>query len=170
MTLSDERWVAADDPASNEGMVRQSLLQSRASAARLVPFKTGDATPKAAESAVNRAIETMARPFEAAVLGMGEDGHVASLFPHAPELVQALDDTSPAFVCAVDRPDAAGAAERLSMTRRALLDCRWIVVLIRGEAKREVLRRALAGDDPVDMPIRIILRQHLTPVEVWWAP
>jgi 6-phosphogluconolactonase len=170
ITLSDERWVDIGDPASNEGMVRKSLLQGRAAAARLVGLKTADATPGVAEPAVNRAIEAMARPFEATLLGMGDDGHVASLFPNAPELVRALDDQNPAFVCSVDRADAAGASERLSMTRRALLDTCWIAVVIKGEEKREIYRRAMAGDDIAEMPVRMALRQHLVPVEVWWGP
>ena len=89
ITLSDERWVDVDDPASNESMVRKSLLNGRAAAARLIGLKTADSTPAAAEPALNRAIEAMPRPFEAVLLGMGDDGHVASLFPHAPELAQA---------------------------------------------------------------------------------
>jgi 6-phosphogluconolactonase len=170
VTLSDERWVDVDDPASNEGMVRRSLLKARAAAARLVGLKTGDATAKAAEPAVDRAIGAMALPFEATLLGMGDDGHVASLFPNAPELARALDDQNPAFVCAVNRFDAAGSSERLSMTRRALLDSRWIAVVIKGEAKRDTYRRAAAGDDVVEMPVRIVLRQRLAPVQVWWSP
>lgn len=170
VTLSDERWVDVTDPGSNEGLVRRTLMTGPAGAARLIGLKTADSAPSEAQTAVNSAIEAMPRPFEVVLLGMGEDGHVASLFPHAPELASALDERSAGFVQSVHQPGAAGAAQRLSMTRRAMLDARWIVVLLHGEEKREVYRRAKAGDDIAEMPIRMILNQHTAPVEVWWAP
>jgi 6-phosphogluconolactonase len=170
VTLSDERWVAPGDEASNERLVRERLLVGHAAAARYVALKTSDATPRNAERAVGRAIEAMPRPFDVTLLGMGSDGHVASLFPLAPELTLALKADDPAMVRAVHRPDAAGAPDRLSMTRRALLDSRGIVLLIEGAEKLAVYRRAHAGRDPFEMPIRLILDQSRAPVQIWWAP
>jgi 6-phosphogluconolactonase len=112
----------------------------------------------------------MPRPFDATLLGMGEDGHVASLFPLTPELALALNADDPAMVRAVHRPGAAGSPDRLSMTRRALLDTRGIVLLIEGPEKLAVYRRAHAGSDAFEMPIRIILDQTAAPVQIWWAP
>jgi 6-phosphogluconolactonase len=168
VTLTDERWVPTDSDASNEALVRSRLLTGRGAAAKLVGFKTPDASPAGAVRAVDAAIAAMTRPFEAMVLGMGDDGHIASLFPQAPELAAAMDTT--AFVCAVDRQGAAGADARLSMTRRALLDTRWIALLMQGDEKLEVYRRALTPGDIADLPVRMLLHQIQTPVQLWWAP
>jgi 6-phosphogluconolactonase len=169
VTLSDERWVDAPDPASNEGMIRGSLLTGTAAGARLVGLKTAAASPTEAVADVEAAVATMHTPFDVVVLGMGEDGHVASLFPHAAELAVGLDVSRPDLVCAVNRPDARGAAERISLTLRALLNSRYIAILILGEAKRDALRR-IADDDVAGAPINAILRQSEVPVDIWWAP
>lgn len=170
VTLSDERWVDPPDPASNEALVRARLLNGPAAAARLVPFKTAAPGPEEGAAEVEAALAAMRRPFDVTVLGMGADGHVASLFPHAPELAAALDDAAGRRVCPVRREGAAGAAARLSLTRLALLDSRRIVVLIDGEEKLAVYRRAMAGDDLAAMPIRMVLQQRRAPAQVWWAP
>jgi 6-phosphogluconolactonase len=170
VTLTDERWVDATDAASNEALVRNRLLVDRAAGAEFVPFKTPDATPAAAAGAVARGLKAMPRPFDVLILGMGDDGHICSLFPHAPELKRAVDAAEDELVCAVNRPEAAGAAERLSMTIPAVLGSRWIVVLIEGQAKLEVIARAREPGSIADLPIRAVLNQQDTPVEVWWAP
>ena len=150
-------------------MVRESLLKGAAASARLVGLKTAAVAPVQALNAVEAAVALVPAPYDVVLLGMGADGHVASLFPHAPELAAALDTDRPARVCAVDRPEAAGAAARISLTLRALTDARWIAILIEGEAKRDALRR-IADEDIASAPINAILRQSDVPVEIWWAP
>ena len=169
VTLSDERWVGLDDPASNEAMVRRSLLQDHAAPARLVGLKTDAPSPALALAALEPALAALPHPFDVLVLGMGEDGHVASLFPHAAELETALDAARPQLACAVNRPDAAGAADRVSLTLRALLDARWIAILILGQAKLDAYRR-VAGEEVAAAPVQAILKQSNVPVEIWWAP
>jgi 6-phosphogluconolactonase len=170
ITLTDERWVSADSDDSNEALVRRRLLQDRAAAAELFGLKTPDAHPRDAEPVIDRALNAMPRPFDVLILGMGDDGHIASLFPHAPELAIGLDPSAASLVCAVHRPQAAGAADRLSMTLPAILGSRWIVLLIEGQAKLDIVRRARKPGDNADLPVRAVLRQGEAPVEVWWAP
>jgi 6-phosphogluconolactonase len=170
ITLTDERWVAPDSEDSNEGLVRRRLLRDRAAAAELIGLKTPDATPADAEAKVDRALAAMIRPFDVTILGMGDDGHIASLFPHAPELTRAIQAGPTSLVCGVDRPEAAGASARLSMTLPAILGSRWIVLLIEGQEKLDVVRRAREPGDAADLPVRTVLGQSDTPVEVWWAP
>jgi 6-phosphogluconolactonase len=160
ITLSDERWVPATDPASNEHLVRERLMLGPAAAGHLIPLKTDDPRPAVALPAADARIAAMPRPFDVVVLGMGEDGHFASLFPGA---VDGLDPMSGANVVAVEQPGAAGTSHRLSMTLSALLDSRWIAVVIRGEAKLALAR------DPGNTPIAAILGQTKVPVEVYWA-
>jgi 6-phosphogluconolactonase len=170
ITLTDERWVAPDSDDSNEGLVRRRLLRDRAASAEMIGLKTPDATPAEAEAKVGHALAGMVRPFDIVILGMGDDGHIASLFPHAPELARAIEAGPDELVCAVDRPEAAGAAARMSMTIPALLGSRWIVLLIEGAEKLDVVRRARALDDPAELPVCAVLGQSEVPVEVWWAP
>ena len=171
ITLTDERWVPPDSDDSNEGLVRRRLLRDRAAAAELIGLKTLDALPADAEAKVNHALAGMVRPFDVVILGMGDDGHVASLFPHAPELTQALEvGPDEQMVCAVDRSGAAGAGERLSMTIPAVLDSRWIVLLIESPKKLDVVARAREQGSIAELPVRAVLDQSAVPVEVWWAP
>ena len=119
---------------------------------------------------VDAAVAAIARPFDVVLLGMGADGHVASLFPHNPVLPRALDPDGEAFACAAEVAQAAGASARMSLTLRALLDTRRIAILVKGQDKLDAWRRALAGDDQAEMPVRALLRQDRAPVAFFWAP
>lgn len=94
VTLADERWINADDPSSNERLVRENLLCGAAAAANFVPLKNASATPFDGVEDVEQAIDAIAKPFDAVILGMGDDGHTASLFPGATNLSAALDMSS----------------------------------------------------------------------------
>jgi 6-phosphogluconolactonase len=169
VTLSDERWVDPSDEASNAHLLRARLLQNRAAIARFKSLKTADATPAAAETAVNAVINRLPRPFDVVLLGMGADGHVASLFPNDPATIRATDLAAPDQVCAVKREGAAGSDARLSLTFRALRDARWTALLIKGEDKLGVAQRAQAGDDIAELPVRGVLNDAAAPVEFWWT-
>jgi 6-phosphogluconolactonase len=170
ITLSDERWIAPDQDGSNEHLARMRLLRGKAAAAHFVGLKTDDATPDAGAAKANAAIAAFPRPFDVMLLGMGDDGHTASLYPHAPELKAALDTRAPALVHAVHAQNAAATGDRMTLTLRAILDSRWIAVLIKGEEKKLTYRAAEAGNNIADMPVRAILGQRDIPVDVFWAP
>ncbi|MBI1731790.1 MAG: 6-phosphogluconolactonase [Gammaproteobacteria bacterium] len=173
VTLSDERWVAPVHEASNEKMVREKLLSGAAGAARFIPlYEAGNDTPEAAEHACHQRLCAM--PWESALcmLGMGRDGHVASLFPLAAALNDALD---PRFdrLCKAVRPlsaEIAGPHPRMSLTFAALARVRHIHLLITGDDKRAAFNRACGAGAENEMPVRAILRQSGTPVSVYWAP
>jgi 6-phosphogluconolactonase len=170
VTLSDERWVAPTADASNEKLIRTRLLRDKAAAAQFVPMKTPHGTPRDAEATVSEALAAMPRPFDATLLGMGDDGHTASLFPGSEGLDRALDVHSRALACAIRQTSGAETSERMSLTLRAILDSRLVVILIRGDAKLATYREALSGGDVEAMPVRAVLRQSVTPVRVYWAP
>jgi 6-phosphogluconolactonase len=170
VTLSDERWVPPTADASNEKLIRSRLLRAKASGARLVPMKTDQAHPRDAETVVSAAISAMPRPFDVTLLGMGNDGHTASMFPGSDGLALALDTKSPLLVRGIHPANLDKTGERMSLTLRALLDSRLIVILIRGDTKLEAYRAALAGNDVHAMPVRAVLQQSAAPVQVYWAP
>jgi 6-phosphogluconolactonase len=164
VTLTDERWVSLRDPVSNERLVRERLLRGRAAAAHFIPLKTDDRTPAEALEAADARIAAMPRPFDAVVLGMGEDGHFASLFPGNTALKVGLDPICADNVVAVTARGAAGSAQRLSLTLSALTDARWIALMLTGKAKLDRLQR------PGRTPIAALLKQTRVPIEAFWAP
>jgi 6-phosphogluconolactonase len=168
IALADERWVDPTDPASNEKLVRDFLLKDRAADARFVGLKNGAPTPDLGAAAAWKTFEHVARPFDVVVLGMGDDGHTASLFPESPNLSSALDPAAPAGCAGMRAPTDPRA--RLSLNLSALLDSRRIILLITGAAKWQTYVAASRPGPAEDMPVRTILRQHRTAVEVVWAP
>ncbi|MBU1375361.1 MAG: 6-phosphogluconolactonase [Alphaproteobacteria bacterium] len=155
VTLSDERCVAADDPSSNARLVRDRLLTGAAAKAHLLPLWP---EPEAG------ALAALA-PFDAVMLGMGEDGHIASLIPGDPGLEAAMTTAD------LTRPVPAGLGKppvaRITLTLSALLNARAIFLLIAGEAKRGVIQRALAGED---LPVGRLISQSKAPIRILWTP
>lgn len=168
VSLADERWVPADHEASNERLVRTHLLTHHAAAARLMGMVNEAATPEAGCAATEAALATMPRPFDVVILGMGGDGHTASLFPGADELAAGLDLANPKLCLAVRPP--AMPHPRLSLSLAALLVSRRIVLHITGQEKWAVYQRALAEGPARELPIRALLRHANPPMEVVWAP
>lgn len=168
LTLTDERWVDAKDPASNEAMIRATLLQGPAAKARFTGFKTPAVTPKQAEAQIDAALDTLSQPFDLVLLGMGEDAHTASLFPGGEGLEAAMDLDGTSKVRAV-QPTGGGVA-RLSLSLPALLSARRIALLITGPNKWAVYQKACQVGPALAAPIRGVLHHALVPPEVFWAP
>jgi 6-phosphogluconolactonase len=167
LTLTDERWVEVSDPASNEAMIRATLLQGPAAQARLTGFKTPAATPELAEAQVDAALATLAQPFDLVLLGMGEDAHTASLFPGGAGLDAAMDLAGRLRVRAVQ--PAGGGVARLSLTLPCLVSARRIALLITGDAKWAVYKKACEPGPLLVAPVRGVLHQTPRPTEVFWA-
>lgn len=168
ITLADERWVDSGHEASNERLVRSLLLRNRARTARFVPLKNRSPGARPGEEECHRALALLPRPFAAVILGMGLDGHTASLFPGSNRLSEALDMHSERNCVAVS--PAGVHHERMTLTLPVLLDAGQILLHITGQAKRELLAQALAEGPETLMPVRAVLRQAKTPVSIYWAP
>jgi 6-phosphogluconolactonase len=167
---SDERWLAPDDPDTLDHLLHDRLLKDRAADARFTSLLTGATEPEDAEEEVDARLAALPRPFDLTLLGMGADGHTASLFPRAEGLEKAMDLADPAFARAVRPADAAGSTRRMSLTLSALLDSRLIVLMFRGRDKLAVYETALEATDPLSVPVSAILRQDRVPVLACWAP
>jgi 6-phosphogluconolactonase len=168
VALADERWVDPSDPASNERLVRDVLLRDAAAAARFTGLKNGCATPELGAGMAWSTFNGVPRPFDVLVLGMGDDGHTASLFPDSPNLERALDEAAAAGCIGMRSPTLPAA--RLSLNLAALLDSRRIVMLITGESKWRTYIAALEPGAVERMPVRAVLRQRRAPVAVIWSP
>lgn len=168
ITLADERWVDPAEADSNEHLVRQHLLQNRAAMARFVGLKTGAATAVQGEKECGDRLALVPRPFDVLILGMGNDGHTASLFPQAARLGEALALESGKLCLAITPPVAPH--ERMTLTLPALLQSRQIILHIAGADKRAVYERAMADGPVAQMPIRAVLGQTASPVTVFWCP
>jgi 6-phosphogluconolactonase len=165
VTLVDERWVAPTHERSNAALVISNLLQGNAAAAQFVPlYEPGAADPETGLAAVSARIGRLALPFDAVVLGMGDDGHTASFFPHGDHLAAALDARSTVRVLPMGAP---GAGEpRITLTLPVLVGAHSLYLHIEGTRKREVLHAAESDDS---LPISTVLRHSSTPVQIYWC-
>ena len=168
ITLADERWVDTASEASNERMVRETLLSGPAAEAHFIGLKNPAPTPEAGAEWATRALTRAPRPFDVVVLGMGEDGHTASLFTGSLALSRALDASAAPACVAVNALAAPHA--RMSLNLAALLDARRIILHFEGQAKWQVYQRARTPGAAAELPVRAILHQKETPVDVFWSP
>ncbi|MEQ6916150.1 6-phosphogluconolactonase [Halomonas aquatica] len=163
VTLADERWVTEDADDSNARLVREHLLQGPAATATFVPLTSATETPEQGVEEVAARLAGLAWPATAVVLGMGGDGHTASLFPDSRELSLALTTEEP--LVAVRTPSQPQA--RITLSAEWLHRARRHFLHITGGDKRDVLARALSGDDVRELPIRAFLA---CPAAIYWAP
>ena len=163
---SDDRWVPSEHEDSNEKLVRSNLLVNGASSAELLPFYSNELSVDERATALDREIRFVPFPFACALLGMGTDGHFASLFPDAENLDEGLDLESNTL-CLPVRTEASP-YPRISLTLAALSRSDEIVLLIFGADKRKVYEKARGGN--ARYPVTRLLRQKRAPVGVYWAP
>ncbi len=156
--LTDERFVPETSDRSNTRLLRDTLLQNYAAAARLVPFYAQADQPEDVIEALKTRIVS-ALPLDVCVLGMGADMHTASLFPGADLLDQALAKDAPSLL----PMRAPGAPEpRLTLTAPVLAAARHCHILITGAAKIEALEQALQPGPVAEAPIRVVLARPVT--------
>ncbi|MEZ5920038.1 MAG: 6-phosphogluconolactonase [Parvularculaceae bacterium] len=168
VTLVDERWVGIDSPRSNEAAIRKAF--AKATGVTIAGLYNNAETPQAGLVGCAAMFADRRQPFDVVVLGMGEDGHTASWFPHAEGLSDAIE--SDALICAIRaiKSDITGEeVDRMTLTLSAIRDAKMIVLLVTGQTKRTVLERALQPGPIDDMPVRAVF--HARP-DLWlcWAP
>lgn len=164
ISLADERWVPIEHADSNAGLLQRFLLQGPAAKARLLGLYNVAASLEDAAVAADDALAELP-PIDVLVLGMGDDGHTASLFPNSPNLSEALQLNSSRRCLPMLAPSVPH--QRLTMTRQLLASARLPILSVSGQAKLDTLRAALAGDDLAEMPIRAFLDSSL---EIYWCP
>ncbi len=169
VTLIDERYVPETSPESNAALIKQTLMTGPAAAARFVPLYHSEVTVDRAAALAAHALAREGGRLDAVLLGMGEDGHICSMFPNSPTLKTLLSPTLPPTVLGVPhgRDGAAPGLERLSINLPYLMGARRVVLAITGAAKRDVFEREAAGDPRVQ-PIAALIAADV-PLDVLWT-
>jgi 6-phosphogluconolactonase len=149
--IGDERFVPVDDPRNNMSMARQAFLDRCAPATNVHPIPTDTSSPDEAASRYEAELKSFyganaldpAQPlFDLVLLGVGPDGHVASLFPDYP----AVGETGH-WVVGVPKAHVDPFVPRVSLTLPALGSCREMLFVAGGSGKREILTRVFNGED-----------------------
>lgn len=169
VTLIDERYVPETSPESNAALIKQTLMTGPAAAARFVPLYRPEVTVDRAAALAAHALAREGGRLDAVLLGMGEDGHICSMFPNSPILKTLLSPTLPPTVLGVPhgRDSAAPSLERLSINLPYLVQARRVVLALTGAAKRAVFERQAAGDPRVQ-PIAALIAANV-PLDVLWT-
>ncbi|SFM17688.1 6-phosphogluconolactonase [Bradyrhizobium sp. NFR13] len=149
--IGDDRFVPSGDPLNNMSMARTAFLDTCAPLANVHPIKTDAAGPDEAAALYARELQSFygadkldkAKPlFDLVLLGVGPDGHVASLFPSYPAI-----EIKDRWVVGVPEAHVKPFVPRVSLTLPALASCREMLFLMSGEDKRAILTRVLKGED-----------------------
>ena len=164
VSLADERWVPVEHADSNAGLLKKHLLQGPAAKARFVGLYNAAATVERAALEADQGLAELP-PIDVLILGMGDDGHTASLFPNSPNLNEALQLDNPRRCWAMLAPTVPH--QRLSMSRSLLASAKHKVLSIQGQSKLNTLNEALGGTDVAALPIRAFLQPTL---EIYWCP
>ena len=169
VTLVDERHVPETSPDSNARLMRETLLTDRAAAARFIPLHHAAVTVDRAAAMAAKALQAEAPRLDAVLLGMGEDGHICSMFPGSPTLKTLLTTALEPAVFGVPpgRDGMAPPQERISLNIPYLARARRVVLALTGAKKRAVFEAEAAGD-PAVQPIAALIASG-APLEVLWT-
>lgn len=161
VTLSDERWVDVNDDQSNEKLIKQHLLSHLPENTPFVGLKTAHDNPFDAIETLHQRLDSLPLPISLTVLGLGEDGHIASLFPGM------NPDSLSAHHCVAVAPPIAPSL-RMSLSLGMLASSEQIVLVVTGERKRRLLDRISEKPDS-ELPIVWLLQRTQTSVMVFEA-
>ena len=165
LTLVDERWVDAKHEDSNELLVRKHLIKNKATQINFFPIKNSAKSVKEGQVLHEKILLQVKLPFDIIVLGMGDDGHTASLFPCCKELGQAMDPDNQQK-CIVTKPKNAP-YDRITLTFSTISKAKNLILHMRGSSKLNTFELAMTLKDAKKMPIYGFIEQ---PLEIYWRP
>ena len=165
VTLVDERFVPPSSDRSNARLAREHLLVGEARHARFIPLYNDAGSVEAAAARAQAALALFGPSLDAAILGMGTDGHTASFFPDAENLAMLLDPANRTLVEPVHAPSAG--EPRLTLPLARLVEARFLALHIEGAEKRAVLEKALLPGSK--LPVSAVVEHAPSPLRVYWA-
>jgi 6-phosphogluconolactonase len=169
LALIDERNVPRDDPQSNEANIAQAFKDRRHQLGAWQGLFTEAKDLESMAEFSDSALRIFGLPLDCAVIGMGADGHIASLFVESPNYPAAMQLGNPRAVLPIRFAPEAGKIDRLSFTLSTLLATRHVLFCINGADKRDVLERSLDGRAPHYAAARF-LAEYDGPVDIFWSP
>lgn len=171
IALVDERWVDTAHVASNERLLRAALLINDATQANFVGMKNEHQSPFDGQAGCNARYASLPRPYGICLLGMGPDGHTASLFPGAEGLEAAIDSKQYCAAIRARPSEVTGEyIERMTMTPWSILQSCRLILLFTGAEKWDVYQQARQSSASTALPISLFIHQDSALLEVYWAP
>ena len=165
LTLVDDRWIDAKNADSNELLVRTHFIKNKAAKVNFIPLKNNSKTAKEGQIYSEKMLRKITLPFDVVVLGMGSDGHTASLFPCSEELSEAMSLNNSNYLISTSPKTAP--YQRLSLTARVIFDSNNVYLHLNGSNKLNTLESAMEYRDASKMPIYAFLEKGLT---IYWSP
>ncbi len=165
ITLADERWVPQSHPRSNHCLLNMTLLYNMVKRPHFIPLYRDLVTPEEGLRNINEDFRVLKKPFDLVLLGIGNDGHTASLFPEGDNLKEAMNLQTSHWAMSMNAP---GAKEpRIKLTTKTLLQTRQIFIMFSGAEKYETFMKAQEDGPEEDMPIRSILNNSKVPISIF---
>ena len=165
---TDDRLVPMDDDRSNVRAIAKAFLPV---GARVIPIAAEIADYRLAGNSADARLQDLSWPPDLVWLGMGKDGHTASIFA-GPDLQAALEAPKARRAVGVmpDPLPAEAPVARVTLTRAAILSARTVTITITGDEKRKILEQAIADGHSSKLPIGRVLAEAEQPIDIHWAP
>jgi 6-phosphogluconolactonase len=169
MIIVDERFVPTDHADSNERNIRLAFTSEKNSAPAIIGLWSDTSDIDTAAQSADEKIQALQQPLDLVLLGMGEDGHFASLFPTATLFNEAIASEQPHCILPIAPMPSHAPHSRLSMSLAYLRRAKRIILAITGEKKRQVLQLAIENGDYHALPIAALLHSDCSAIEIFWS-